>query len=214
MLIINSFFVAAIMAYRGWKRQSLTLYGAVSALIVGFLSLSSGLRGGLLLLLFYIVGTKATKYKSEWKSKYDTSYSIVSSCRGPSQVLACSVIGVILQLVHLYWYGEAEQSIDFEKHPHTSSLACAIIAHHATSLADTLASELGIILASSSSSSSSSSSCSSCSSCSSSSKQGQTQQWWPILVTTGQRVPPGTNGGVTVMGTACSALGGFIIGLG
>jgi len=198
MLIINSFFIAAIMAYRGWKRQSLTLYGAVSALIVGFLSLSSGLRGGLLLLLFYIVGTKATKYKSEWKSKYDTSYSIVSSCRGPSQVLACSVIGVILQLVHLYWYGEAEQSIDFEKHPHTSSLACAIIAHHATSLADTLASELGIILASSSSSS----------------RQGQMQQWWPILVTTGQRVPPGTNGGVTVMGTACSALGGFIIGLG
>jgi uncharacterized protein (TIGR00297 family) len=198
MLIVNSFFVAAIMAYRGWKRQSLTLYGAVSALIVGFLSLSSGLRGGLLLLLFYIVGTKATKYKSEWKSKYDTSYSIVSSCRGPSQVLACSVIGVILQLVHLYWYGEAEQSIDFGKHPHTSGLACAIIAHHATSLADTLASELGIILASSSSSS----------------RQGQMQQWWPILVTTGQRVPPGTNGGVTVMGTACSALGGFIIGLG
>lgn len=197
MLIVNSFFVAAIMAYRGWKRQSLTLYGAVSALIVGFLSLSCGLRGGLLLLLFYIVGTKATKYKSEWKSKYDTSYSSVSSCRGPSQVLACSVIGVVIQLVHLYWVGEAEQSIDFVKHPHTSGLACAIIAHHATSLADTLASELGIIFASSSSI-----------------KQGQQQQCWPILVTTGQRVPPGTNGGVTVMGTACSALGGFMIGLG
>ena len=55
------------------------------------------------------VGTKATKYKSQIKSHIDQS-AADSSCRGPGQVLACSVLGVALQLVHVYYYGE-EQSI-------------------------------------------------------------------------------------------------------
>jgi uncharacterized protein (TIGR00297 family) len=75
--------------------------------------------------------------------------------------------------------------IDFANDPRTSALACSLIAHHATSLADTLASELGIL------------------------SKGR-----PILITTLRRVPPGTNGGVTLLGTGCSALGGVIIGLG
>ena len=33
-----------------------------------------------------------------------------SSCRGPSQVLACSIVGLIIQLVHVVYCGE-EQSI-------------------------------------------------------------------------------------------------------
>ena len=51
------------------------------------------------------VATKATKYKSELKAKVDQS-SAESSCRGPGQVLACSALGVIIQLVHVYLYGE------------------------------------------------------------------------------------------------------------
>mmetsp|Transcript_32289 Transcript_32289/g.68295 ORF Transcript_32289/g.68295 Transcript_32289/m.68295 type:complete len:192 (+) Transcript_32289:2-577(+) len=90
----------------------------------------------------------------------------------------------MIQLAHAYYYGE-EQSIDFSKSPQASSLACALIAHHATSLADTLASELGILSKSQ-----------------------------PILIISGKKVPPGTNGGVTLLGTGFSALGGFIIGLG
>lgn len=57
----------------------------------------------------YQVATKATKYKSQLKASLDQS-SAESSCRGPNQVLACSVLGVVIQLVHVYLYGE-EQSI-------------------------------------------------------------------------------------------------------
>ena len=101
-------------------------------------------------------------------------------------MLACSAVGVIIQLVHVYLYGE-EQSIgeiivlsviffvfvivlftidirepsdntrlpmfcnsipcriDFVNSPCLLALACSLIAHHTTSLADTLESELGIL---------------------------------------------------------------------
>lgn len=180
--IATATLVASLMAVRGWKRKSLTPSGAIAAWIVGFLSIACGARG-YLLLLFYIVGTTATKYKSQLKSNLDQS-AADSSCRGPSQVLACSALGVAIQLVHVYYYGK-ERSIDFNEYPQASALACALVAHHATSLADTLASELGILSKSQ-----------------------------PVMITTGKRVPPGTNGGVTLLGTGFSALGGFIIGVG
>ena len=74
---------------------------------------------------------------------------------------------------------------DFNRSPLASSFACALVAHHATSLADTLASELGMLSKSQ-----------------------------PFLVFSGKRVPPGTNGGVTLLGTGFSALGGSMIGVG
>lgn len=176
--------IAATMAFRGHARRSLTPSGSIAAFAVGFLSLSCGSRGGFLLLLFYAVATKATKYKSRAKSKLDHSASD-SSCRGHGQVLACSALGVAVQLAHVYYYG-AERSIDFVESPGPSSLACALVAHHATSLADTLSSELGML-----------------------------SKTKPVLITNpGRTVPHGTNGGVTLFGTGCGALGGLIIGIG
>ncbi|KAL7482197.1 hypothetical protein ACHAW6_007888 [Cyclotella cf. meneghiniana] len=174
--------VATFMSLRGVKRKSLTSHGAIAAWIVGFLSIACGWRG-FLLLLFYVVGTKATKYKIQQKSLLDSSAD-ESSCRGPNQVLACSVVGVMIQLLHVVFCG-VEKSIDFSNDAFASSLTCALIAHHSTNLGDTLASELGIL-----------------------SKRE------PILITSGRRVPRGTNGGVTALGTAFSALGGFVIGAG
>lgn len=182
---ILAFAIATLMAYRGYKRKSLTTNGAVTAWIVGFLSITLGMRG-FLLLLFYIVGTKATKYKSTIKKQLDVSAED-SSCRGPSQVLACSIVGLVLQLIHFVYCGD-DCSITFSSggdSQFASSLTCAIIAHHATNLADTLSSELGILSTSD-----------------------------PVLITNGKKVPRGTNGGVSKTGLLCSILGGFIIGVG
>ena len=106
--------------------------------------------------------------------------------RGPSQVLACSFLATLLSLIHAFLIGE-EVEISFNgNNSNASSLACAIISHHACCCADTLASELGILSRSE-----------------------------PYLITRPwKKVPHGTNGGVTFAGIIWSAVGGALIGTG
>lgn len=175
--------VSTLAIGRGLKKKSLSKAGAAAAWLVGFLSVASGLRG-FVLLFFYQIGSSATKYKKEWKEKRDAT-AAEGSQRGPSQVLACSAVAVILSMIHVYFCGE-ERPIDFAENPLASSLTCAVLAHHATCLADTLASELGMLSSTP-----------------------------PVLITAPwKQVPAGTNGGVTVWGTACSAIGGALMGIG
>jgi len=139
---------------------------------------------GLLLIQFYLVGTYATKYKGEVKQARD-AHAAEDSVRGASQVLACSAIAVICSLAHAVLYGE-ERAIDFIESFSTSSLACGVLAHYACCCGDTLASELGML---------------------------SSQE--PFLVTAPwRRVPSGTNGGITYVGTFWSALGGALMGMG
>jgi len=174
---------ATLMSVRGIKKRSLSQTGAIAAWVVGFLSVACGLRG-YVLLMFYLIGSMATNYKKGLKETLNANAS-VSSTRGPSQVLACSIISVTCSVIHVIFCGE-EKTINFQKHPLASTLACAILGHHATCLADTLASELGIIAS---------------------------QQ--PVLVyAPWKKVPPGTNGGITLSGTIWSCVGGSLMGLG
>lgn len=180
--ILLGVFVATSLARRGVKRKSLSQSGAIAAWFVGFLSVSTGLRG-FVLLFFYQIGTWATKYKKSLKEEKDSTAS-EGAARGASQVLSCSFIAVALSLLRAIYCGK-EEPIDFENDPLAASLTCAILSHHACCLADTLASELGIL----------------------SSVQ-------PVMITQPwRRVPPGTNGGVTVMGFLWSCVGGFLMGL-
>lgn len=182
--------VASLLSWRAIRKKSLTVHGSVAAFCVGFLSIWTGLRG-FNLLIFYQIGTTATKYKKDYKMKVDgTIATSGSQARGPTQVLACSLIAVILGLIHGVLCGK-EGSIDFvpdsssQSTTLASSLTCGIVAHHATCLADTLASELGILSKSQ-----------------------------PVLITQPwRRVPSGTNGGITVVGLFWSIVGGLIIGL-
>eukprot|EP00980_Cylindrotheca_fusiformis_P000601 scaffold154_cov129-Cylindrotheca_fusiformis.AAC.18 len=175
---------ATLLSWRGIRKKGLTPAGAACAFFVGFCLMATGIRG-FNLIVFYLIATKATKFKKDHKEKIDGSLSITGTiARGPTQVLACSLLAVVLSLFHGIYCGE-EKPIDFQMQSQPSKLACGIVAHHATCLADTLASELGILAKSS-----------------------------PVLVTQPWRkVPPGTNGGITSMGCFWSALGGFLIGL-
>ena len=174
--------VAVALALRAVRRKSLTTAGAMAAFGVGFLSVITGLRG-FNLLVFYQIATMATKYQKQLKMKHDGTYA-QSATRGLTQVLACSILAVLLSLVHVVYCGK-ERPIDFHRHRLPSQLTCAILAHHATCLADTLASELGML----------------------------SQQQPRLITQPWRRVPPGTNGGITLWGTMWSGIGGGIIGL-
>ena len=177
------FLVATALAARGVRRRSLSKSGAAAAWIVGFLSVAAGPRG-MSLLLFYIVGTAATKFRHDEKARIDATAQVGAE-RGPSQVLACSAVGVVCSVWHAAVCGE-EKSINFGEEPLASSLACAIISHYATCLSDTLASEMGILAS-----------------------------HRPILITKPWvSVPAGTNGGITLSGTLWSGVGGLIIAIG
>eukprot|EP00535_Pseudo-nitzschia_heimii_P003100 CAMPEP_0197173044 /NCGR_PEP_ID=MMETSP1423-20130617/100_1 /TAXON_ID=476441 /ORGANISM="Pseudo-nitzschia heimii, Strain UNC1101" /LENGTH=289 /DNA_ID=CAMNT_0042621789 /DNA_START=151 /DNA_END=1020 /DNA_ORIENTATION=- len=178
--------MSSLLALRAYKRRSLTPGGSIAAFAVAFFLVGSGLRG-MNLLTFYFISIKATKYKKEIKATIDGTIASNegSTTRGASQVLACSLVATILSVVHAFFCG-AERAIVFDPNSMLSSqLTCGIMAHHATCLADTLASEMGIL--------------------SKSSPRLITQPW--------KRVPSGTNGGVTASGFFWSAMGGAIIGV-
>jgi len=194
--------MSSFLSLRAYKRKSLTSAGSVAAFAVAFLLVSTGLRG-LNLFTFYFISIKATKYKKEYKSTIDGTIASNegSTIRGVGQVLACSFVATILSVVHAFFCG-AERAVIFDPNSIqtiddsstlmtndlmllSSQLTCGIIAHHATCLADTLASEMGIL--------------------SKSPPRLITQPW--------KRVPSGTNGGVTLTGFFWSAMGGAIIGV-
>ncbi len=76
----------------------------MTAWMVGYLSIACGNRG-FLLLVFYQLGTMATKYKKELKIQKDGDAG-KSSVRSPYQVLACSGIAVVISLLHVVYFGE------------------------------------------------------------------------------------------------------------
>jgi len=194
--------VATALAARAVKRRTLTRNGAIAGFCVGFLIVSTGPRG-LLLIYFYQLGSWATKVRKSEKARLDATV-VDHSVRGVVQVLAVSSVAVMLSLYHAATFGR-ERPIDFsssssaaaDNNAERSSVACAVLAHHANSLGDTWASELGMLA--------------------SSRKNRNTagiSSSMPRLITKPWvHVPPGTNGGVTLSGTSYSVLGGAIMGL-
>jgi uncharacterized protein (TIGR00297 family) len=180
--LVVAFCVATLLATRAIRKKSLSVAGAAAGFGVGFSIVATGWRG-MVLLFFYQIGSMATKYKKTVKQQLDAT-AAVSAVRGAAQVLACSILAVMLSLAHVYYCGR-EAPIDFESRPLASRLSCAVLAHHATCLADTLASELGILAARP-----------------------------PVLVTRPWKiVPAGTNGGITLAGTLFSLVGGLLMGI-
>ncbi|ETV99090.1 hypothetical protein H310_08513 [Aphanomyces invadans] len=174
--------VSALAAYRGLKKRSLTRGGAFSAIIVGTVSMTCGYRFGILLLAFYFSSTKLTHYQEDRKATLDASVK-AGGQRSAIQVLAVSLIATFLAGVYAFYVGE-DRPLDSVSYPLATMLWGAYIAHYACCAADTWASELGVLSASS-----------------------------PILITRCRTVPPGTNGGISLLGSIAAAAGGTFIGL-
>ena len=174
------------LSVQGYRKKSLNKSGAIAAFFVGLTSFSVSYRFGILLISFYYSSSKLTKVKSGVKKKLEADFK-ESGQRDYVQVLSNSVLATLLALTFYFVYGEDNFAIDFKSsNALQSQLLCAYITHYAVANGDTWASELGIL----------------------STKK-------PRLITSLflKEVPPGTNGGVSLLGTVASLTGGIFIAL-
>lgn len=185
-------------AAHGLKKKSLSLSGSAAAIIVGFSSFAVSYRMGLILILFYYTSSKLTKVQEKVKAKLEDDY-LHGGQRTAVQVLANSVLATVVAFIFSLYCGE-DAALTLKPSGMLVSLygyaadvdtlrtylSCLYIAHYACATADTWASEVGILSKSN-----------------------------PRLVTSLflRSVPPGTNGGMSLIGTIASAAGGSFIGL-
>lgn len=148
-----------------------------------------------LLVVFFLAGTRATHIKKDVKASLTVSATGSSGGEGPRthvQVLANSLMGSILTLLHAYQLRKRRDAVVAGEFPQGTFcyswggdlLVIGIIANYAAVAADTFSSELGIL--------------------------SRTE---PRLITslTLRKVPRGTNGGVTLWGLVAGFLGSMIV---
>ncbi|KAG7294824.1 hypothetical protein JYU34_006022 [Plutella xylostella] len=177
-------FVPMMVAVYGYRRKSVVLSGAAFGFIVGFVLTLSNYCFMVALLTMFLSSSKATKFRSHLKRKFEEDFK-EGGQRTWIQVLCNGGMATQLGLLYLLDVGASERPIDFVKDYRASWLSIGVLGVIACCNGDTWASELGSVLGKSD----------------------------PYLVTTFKQVPKGTNGGVTVVGTVCSTVGGLVVGL-
>ena len=66
---IIPFAIALLLSAHGWQKRSLSADGAVTAFVVGILTMAGGTRVfGVALIGFYVAGSRATKCECFWKA--------------------------------------------------------------------------------------------------------------------------------------------------
>lgn len=164
--------ISAAIGVFAYQRRSLTLSGALGAIITGTLIFGfGGWVMGLALIAFFVYGTVLSKYKERQKNEVVDEKFDKGSRRDIGQALANGGLAAIL-------------AVFFSLNRDQLWLLAAFVGIMATVNADTWATELGVLSRRS-----------------------------PRLITSGKLVPPGTSGGITLLGTTAAALGGLVMGL-
>lgn len=206
--------ISVYLGYSGYRKGSLSLDGAVTASIVGYASMANPFIGyGLTLITFYLAGSRATKFKARVKEQLETHASLASAaerktnsaerdtssgnrnavqvlCNSATAVIACVAFSALNRgVAHPDPLAKGSLMVlsgaGVEVVVSNLLLTLVVSGHYAACMGDTLASELGIL--------------------SRSQPRLVTQPW--------RTVPKGTNGGVSALGLAVSALGGTLIGI-
>ncbi|XP_072915759.1 transmembrane protein 19 isoform X2 [Hemitrygon akajei] len=179
-----SVIVPLIITSHAVKRKSLDRSGAIGALIVGIILTVANFSFFSALLTFFVSSSKLTKWKAEAKKRLDAEYK-EGGQRNWLQVFCNGSIPTEIALLYMIENGPGEIAINFTKQYTASWMCLSLLGALACSSGDTWASEIGSVA---------------------SKKQ-------PRLITTWEKVPIGTNGGVTLVGLVASLLGGTVVGL-
>lgn len=184
------------IVYRAYSHNSLTPFGIfVAGLTAAVHAYHPWNLPFVLLIVFFLAGTRATAVKKEVKASLTLNAQGSEGGEGPRthvQVLANSLMASILTILHTYQLSRRREAVyDGQTLNGTycyswkgDLLVVGIISNYAAVCADTFSSELGIL--------------------------SRTE---PRLITSFnlRKVPRGTNGGVTVWGLVAGFLGSMII---
>ncbi|CAF0823892.1 unnamed protein product [Brachionus calyciflorus] len=168
------------------KKKSLSPSGCYAAFIVGLIVSYSNFCHLVALMTFFYASNKATKYKQDFKRKFDSEFK-ENGQRDWIQVFSNGFFATFFSAFYISECGHGERPIDFEYDYKPSWYSIAVLASLSCSCGDTLASELGTAF------------------------DQSKNNVYHILKW--KKVPKGLNGGVSFIGTLSSALGGFLIGL-
>ncbi|THH14500.1 hypothetical protein EW146_g5839 [Bondarzewia mesenterica] len=203
------FLFATALSVNGLRKRSLSPSGAAAAFLTGISMLSLPLRTpGISLIAFYLLGSRATHAGKARKAVLEDGHDKAGAgYRTAMQVFSNSASALVASLlwgalhapgfpggrrvanalgVRVVKYSQdAWCPLDARvNHGWSRVLLFVVLGHFACCLGDTLASELGILSTTP-----------------------------PILLTTLSSVPPGTNGALSLIGTAASIAGGAAMGL-
>ncbi|XP_069713655.1 transmembrane protein 19 isoform X2 [Phaenicophaeus curvirostris] len=179
-----SVLVPLTIAIQGLKKKSLDYSGALGGLVVGFILTVANYSFFTSLLVFFVTSSKLTKWKKNIKKQIDSEYK-EGGQRNWVQVFCNGGVPTELALLYMIENGPGEIPIDFSKQYTASWMCLSLLGALACSAGDTWASEIGTVMSKSK----------------------------PRLITTWEKVPVGTNGGVTLVGLLSSLLGGMVVGI-
>ena len=99
MQVYLSLILCCILGFHGLKKKSLSVDGAISAFILGFIIFThADLLWSVVLLAFYLSGSKVTKVGSDRKKGYEEGY-LDCGQRASIQVWANGLTGAILSII-------------------------------------------------------------------------------------------------------------------
>lgn len=178
---MNAVIVTGIILLRALKKGQVTTSGALAATMMGLVLTLANYFFMAIMIAFFIVGSAATKLKSDVKKAFDPEYK-TSGGRDWVQVLCNGGIATQCALIYLIHHGPGEENILTED-SFSAKLMVALIASISCVFGDTLSSEIGSGFA-----------------------KGD-----PLLITTFKQVPRGTNGAVSFIGLISSVFAGLIV---
>mmetsp|Transcript_2984 Transcript_2984/g.10463 ORF Transcript_2984/g.10463 Transcript_2984/m.10463 type:complete len:296 (-) Transcript_2984:69-956(-) len=185
--------VALAVAAGGLKKKALSPDGAAAGVAVALCcGMAGGYRALALLGAFFVSSSALTRFKSGDKKKLEHGHK-KGGQRTATQVFSNALAGCLCSLLYCCAAGTEELWVDLSAAPLASLCALGVLGHFACTNGDTWASELGTVLAAGPPLL----------------LLGLRSDGRPIVC---QRVPTGTNGGVSLAGTAASAAAGLLIG--
>ncbi|OBZ81092.1 Transmembrane protein 19, partial [Choanephora cucurbitarum] len=180
--ILFAFSLSVLLVIHSRRKKSLSVDGATAAFVLGMVTFSSQLWVFTVVLLTFFLSSSKLTKFKANQKRLLEAEYEASSERNAVQV-ACNGLMGGLAVFWFQLYCEPFSTSCFHQARWSLIFLWAYVGHYACCAGDTWASELGIL-----------------------------NKDWPILITRMEKVPPGTNGAVSLLGLTASLAGGALVG--